>query len=104
MSVNRRPALVDVSVAHNLTAAVLLVAGTALVCLAIALLETLLPLLAKGFPGRIPWLWGLGSTAGALVTPAAFRAGAGIRVPAGRSCVLACGWLHWQTGTWCAPL
>ncbi len=36
---------------------VLLVAGTALACLAIALLGTLLPLLAKGFSRYTPLLW-----------------------------------------------
>ncbi|MEV4312563.1 MFS transporter [Actinocrispum sp. NPDC049592] len=49
---------------------VLLVAGTALACLAIALLGTLLPLLAKGFSRAYTAALGIGSTAGALVTPA----------------------------------
>ncbi|WIX98399.1 MFS transporter [Amycolatopsis mongoliensis] len=47
-----------------------LLAGTALACLSIAVLGTMLPLLAKGSAAYTLGL-GLGSTAGALVTPAA---------------------------------
>jgi CP family cyanate transporter-like MFS transporter len=47
-----------------------LLAGTALACLSIAVLGTVLPLLAKGSAAFTLGL-GLGSTAGALVTPAA---------------------------------
>jgi MFS transporter, CP family, cyanate transporter len=53
--------------------AVLLVAGTALVCLAIALIGTVLPLLIRGKSGVLGICYtlslGCGSTAGALVTP-----------------------------------
>jgi CP family cyanate transporter-like MFS transporter len=47
-----------------------LLAGTALACLSIAVLGTMLPLLAKG-SAAYPLGLGLGSTAGALITPAA---------------------------------
>jgi CP family cyanate transporter-like MFS transporter len=47
----------------------LLVTGTALACLSIAVLGTMLPLLARGSAAYTVGL-GLGSTAGALVTPA----------------------------------
>ena len=50
--------------------AVPLLIGTALACLSIAVLGTMLPLLAKGSAAFTLGL-GLGSTAGALVTPAA---------------------------------
>ncbi|WP_329049036.1 MFS transporter [Amycolatopsis sp. NBC_01488] len=61
--------------------AVPLLAGTALACLSIAVLGTVLPLLAKG-SAAYPLGLGLGSTAGALITPAAvlsssWRAGLG---------------------------
>jgi len=45
-----------------------LLAGTALACLSIAVLGTMLPLLAKG-SAAYPLGLGLGSTAGALITP-----------------------------------
>ncbi|TCO48812.1 CP family cyanate transporter-like MFS transporter [Actinocrispum wychmicini] len=47
----------------------LLLSGTALACFSIAVLGTMLPLLARGSAGYTLGL-GLGSTAGALVTPA----------------------------------
>ena len=55
------------SACHERTGAVL--GGTALACLSIAVLGIMLPLLARGSAGY-PLGLGLGSTAGALVTPA----------------------------------
>nr|WP_042177978.1 MFS transporter [Kibdelosporangium sp. MJ126-NF4]CEL12894.1 putative integral membrane transporter [Kibdelosporangium sp. MJ126-NF4]CTQ98578.1 putative integral membrane transporter [Kibdelosporangium sp. MJ126-NF4] len=66
-------ALVVALLARVLGDAALLLAGTALACLAIAVVGTLIPVLADGSPKRFSLCYtvalGLGSTVGALVTP-----------------------------------
>lgn len=66
-------ALVVALLSRVLGDAVLLLAGTALACLAIAVVGTLIPVLADGSPKRFSLCYtlalGLGSTVGALVTP-----------------------------------
>jgi CP family cyanate transporter-like MFS transporter len=75
---------------------VLLVAGTALACLAIAVIGTVLPVLVRSSPGRLGAYYtlalGCGSTAGALITPAVSSWRIGLAVWAALALVAAVAW------------